>query len=83
MSSLSKPRRKEPSAKDLHRMLLSSLKKVGERATLGAEWIAGDTTERYFDYVRKKAVKADLGRDEIGAEEWDGKARLENHAHFQ
>ena len=55
MSSSSKPRWREP--KELNRMLLSALKKVGKRTTLRAEWTSGDTTRRYFDYVLKKTIK--------------------------
>ena len=44
-------------AKELNRTLLSALRKVNKRTTLRAEWISGDTSERYFDYVLKKTVK--------------------------
>jgi hypothetical protein len=45
------------SAKELNRTLLSALRKVEKRTTVRAEWTSGDTTERYFDYVRKKTIK--------------------------
>ena len=45
------------SAKELNRTLLSALRKVEKRTTLRAEWISGNTTERYFDYVLKKTIK--------------------------
>jgi hypothetical protein len=45
------------SVKELNRALLSALRKVEKRTTLRAEWICGDTTERYFDYVLKKTIK--------------------------
>ena len=45
------------SAKELNRTLLSALRKVEKRTTLRAEWIFGNTTERYFDYVLKKTIK--------------------------
>jgi len=44
-------------AKELNRMLLSSLRKVEKRTTLRAEWTSGHTTERFFDYVLKKTIK--------------------------
>jgi hypothetical protein len=46
------------SAKELNRTLLSALRKVEKRTTLRAEWTSGDTTERFFDYVLKKTIKA-------------------------
>jgi hypothetical protein len=46
------------SAKELNRTLLSALRKVNKRTTLRAEWTSGDTTERFFDYVLKKTIKA-------------------------
>ncbi len=46
------------SARELNRTLLSALRKVQRRTTLRAEWTSGDgTTERFFDYVLKKATK--------------------------
>ncbi|MGA2001489.1 MAG: hypothetical protein ABSG52_15990 [Terriglobales bacterium] len=45
------------SAKELNRTLLSALRKIEKRTTLRAEWIAGDITERFFDYVLKKTIK--------------------------
>ncbi len=41
------------SARDLNRALLSALRKVERRTRLRAEWTAGTTTERFFDYVPK------------------------------
>lgn len=46
------------SAKELNRSLLSALRRVEKRTRLRAEWTSEDgTTERYFDYVRKKTYK--------------------------
>jgi hypothetical protein len=47
---------KGASAKELNRTLLSALRKVEKRTTLRAEWISGNATERYFDYVLKKTI---------------------------
>jgi len=45
------------SARELNRTFLSALKKVEKRTTLYAEWTSDDgTTERFFDYVLKKAI---------------------------
>jgi len=45
-------------AKELNRTLLSALRKVERKTTLRAEWTSSDsTTERYFDYVLKKAIR--------------------------
>jgi hypothetical protein len=41
------------SARDLNRGLLSALRRAERRTTLRAEWTAGGTTERFFDYVPK------------------------------
>jgi len=41
------------SARDLNRDLLSALRRVERRTRLRAEWTAGRTTERFFDYVPK------------------------------
>jgi hypothetical protein len=49
---------KGTSAKELNRTLLSALRKLEKRTTLRADWTSGDTTERFFDYVSKKRVKA-------------------------
>jgi hypothetical protein len=47
------------SAKDLNRVLLSTLRRVEKRTRLRAEWTSDDgTTERFFDYVLKKTTKA-------------------------
>lgn len=35
-------------AKELHRTLLSTVRKVAKRTTLRAEWTFGDATERYL-----------------------------------
>ena len=46
------------SAKELNRTLLSALRKVRRNTTLRAEWTSGDgTTEKFFDYVLKKATR--------------------------
>ena len=45
------------SARELNRTFLSALRKVEKRTTLRAEWTSDDgTTERFFDYVLKKAI---------------------------
>jgi hypothetical protein len=45
-------------ARELNRAFLSALRKVVKRTTLRAEWTSGDnTTERFFDYVLKKAIR--------------------------
>jgi len=41
------------SAKELNRVLLSSLRRVERRTRLRAEWTTGGVTERFFDYVSK------------------------------
>ncbi len=41
------------SARDLNRNLLSALRRIERRTRLRAEWTAGRTTERFFDYVPK------------------------------
>jgi hypothetical protein len=48
---------KGASARVLNRTFLSALRKVEKRRTLRAEWTSGDTTECFFDYVRKKTIK--------------------------
>lgn len=40
-------------ARDLNRALLSALRKAHRRTRLRAEWTAGGTTYRFFDYVPK------------------------------
>jgi hypothetical protein len=46
------------SAKDLNRSLLSALRRVEKKTRLRAEWTSNNnTTERFFDYVLKKAIK--------------------------
>jgi hypothetical protein len=41
------------SARDLNRSLLSALRRVERRTSLRAEWTAGGTSERFFDYALK------------------------------
>jgi hypothetical protein len=40
-------------ARDVNRRLLSALRRVERRTRLRAEWTAGGTTYRFFDYVPK------------------------------
>jgi len=40
-------------ARDVNRRLLSALRRVEKRTRLRAEWTAGGTTYRFFDYVLK------------------------------
>jgi hypothetical protein len=40
-------------ASDVNRRLLSALRRVEKRTRLRAEWTAGGTTYRFFDYVPK------------------------------
>ena len=40
-------------ARDVNRRLLSALRRVEKRTRLRAEWTAGGTTFRFFDYVPK------------------------------
>jgi hypothetical protein len=40
-------------ARDVNRRLLSALRRVQKRTRLRAEWTAGGTTYRFFDYVPK------------------------------
>jgi len=40
-------------ARDVNRRLLSALRRVEKRTRLRAEWTAGGTTHRFFDYVPK------------------------------
>jgi hypothetical protein len=40
-------------ARDVNRRLLSALRRIEKRTRLRAEWTAGDTTYRFFDYVPK------------------------------
>lgn len=47
-----------PSARELNRELLSTLRKVERKTRLRAEWTSGGTIERYFDYVLKKRAKS-------------------------
>lgn len=46
------------SALDLNRALLTALRRAERRTRLRAEWTAGGTTERFFDYVPKGSRKA-------------------------
>jgi hypothetical protein len=39
--------------RDVNRRLLSALRRAGKRTRLRAEWTAGATTYRFFDYVPK------------------------------
>ncbi len=41
------------SARDLNRDLLSTLRRVEKKTRLRAEWTAGGTVEKFFDYVPK------------------------------
>jgi hypothetical protein len=45
---------KGESAKELNRVMLSELRQVEKKTRLRAEWTAGSTTQRFFDYVLKK-----------------------------
>lgn len=40
-------------ARDVNRRLLSALRRAEKRTRLRAEWTAGGTTYRFFDYVPK------------------------------
>jgi hypothetical protein len=40
-------------ARDVNRRLLSALRRIEKRTRLRAEWTAGGTTYRFFDYVPK------------------------------
>jgi hypothetical protein len=40
-------------ARDMNRRLLSALRRIEKRTRLRAEWTAGGTTYRFFDYVSK------------------------------
>ncbi len=41
------------SARDANRELLSEIRRVERKTTLRAEWTAGGSVERFFDYVSK------------------------------
>ena len=46
------------SAKELNRLLPSTLRRVEKRTRLRSEWTSENgVTERYFDYVLKKTIK--------------------------
>jgi len=45
------------SARDLNRELLTALRRAERKTRLRAEWTAGGTTERFFDYVPKGTRK--------------------------
>ncbi len=45
------------SAKDLNRLLLSEMRKVEKKTRLRAEWVFGNTKEKFFDYVPKGAIQ--------------------------
>lgn len=49
------------SARSLNRELLSALRRQERRTRLRAEWTAGETTERFFDYVPKGSRPAGGG----------------------
>jgi hypothetical protein len=40
-------------ARDVNRRLLSALRRIEKRTRLRAEWTAGGTTYRFFDYAAK------------------------------
>ena len=40
-------------ARDLNRMLLSTLRRIDRRATMHAAWTSEGTTERFFDYTAR------------------------------
>lgn len=51
------------SAKELNRSLLSALRRAEKKTRLRTEWTSDDgTTERFFDYVLKKTIRADPPR---------------------
>jgi hypothetical protein len=50
-------------ARDLNRAFLSECRRVVKKTRLRAEWIAGDTTERFFDYVPKGTRRTGRGRE--------------------
>ena len=45
------------SARELNKNLLSALRRLERKTRLHAEWTSGNTTERFFDYVRKGSPK--------------------------
>jgi hypothetical protein len=45
-------------ARDVNRRLLSALRRIEKRTRLRAEWTAGGTTYRFFDYVPKSGRPA-------------------------
>jgi len=47
------------SARDANRELLSELRRVERKTRLRAEWTAGGSIERFFDYVPKGTRPAD------------------------
>ena len=49
--------REAPSARDANRELLNQLRRAVKKTRLWAQWTHGDTTERFFDYVPKGAVR--------------------------
>ncbi len=46
---------KGENAKELNRAMLSELRRIEKKTRLRAEWTSDRTTERFFDYVLKKA----------------------------
>jgi hypothetical protein len=47
------------SARDANRELLSELRRIERKTRLRAEWTAGRSVERFFDYVPKSTRPAD------------------------
>lgn len=45
-------------ARDLNRAMLSALRRAERKTRLRAEWVAGGTAERFFDYVPKGSRNA-------------------------
>jgi hypothetical protein len=45
------------SAKELNRTLLSELRRVEKKTRLRAEWVSGNTKEKFFDYVPKGTMQ--------------------------
>ena len=46
------------SAAALNRIFLSELRRAEKRTRIRTEWTAGDTTEKFFDYVPKGTHKS-------------------------
>jgi hypothetical protein len=45
------------SARALNRVLLSELRRAEKRTRIRAEWVSGNTMEKFFDYVPKGTRK--------------------------